>query len=54
VEGCDDQVKEEATIDGLAKKYPCWSPKAAEGKMSEADAGVSEPKSMFESKNTFV
>jgi hypothetical protein len=47
-------VKEEANIDGLPKKYPWWSPKVAEGKMREAEAGVSEPKGMFKSKYTFI
>jgi hypothetical protein len=33
VEGQDDQVEEEATINGLAKKYLWWVPKASEGRI---------------------
>jgi hypothetical protein len=54
VGGSDNQMEDEATIDGLLRKYPWWSPLGADGRTSETDTGASKPKSIFEGKNTFV
>jgi hypothetical protein len=35
MKGQDDQVEEEATIDGLAKKYPWWSHTTSKGWTTE-------------------
>jgi hypothetical protein len=49
-EGQDDETEEEATIDRLAKKYTWRMPLSTEGKVSKAEAGALESKSMFERK----
>ncbi len=32
----DNQAEEEATIEGMAKKWPWWSPRATEGQTMES------------------
>ncbi len=54
VEGCDDQVKEEVTIKGLAKMYARWSPKAMEGWAVDLEEKASKITGVFDEKNTFV
>jgi hypothetical protein len=54
VEGRDDHTQEEATIDGLAKKYPWWSPRTTEGQATEPEERASELTGVFKGKNTFL
>jgi hypothetical protein len=53
VEGQDNQVEEEATIDGLAKKYPWWSPQASEERTTEPEERASELQGHLKERRVF-